>query len=74
MEADACRGAKWEEGGATTIPWKVVTGPGVGTGVRLWRVQASGGEGKGRAGREGKGRAWDITFSNYAILYCFAKR
>jgi len=52
-EADACRGAKWVEGGAAAIPWKVAAGPGVGVGVGHWGVQASAGEGRGRAGREG---------------------
>jgi hypothetical protein len=54
--AAACRGAKWEEGGAAALPWKVAAGPGVGAGVGHWGVQASVGEGRGRAGREGKGR------------------
>jgi hypothetical protein len=47
-EADACRGAKWEEGGAAAIPWKVAAGPGVGADMGHWGVQASAWEGKGR--------------------------
>ena len=57
-EADACRGAKWVEGGAAAIPWKVAAGPRVGVGVGHWGVQASAPE--GTRGKGGKGRTWDI--------------
>jgi hypothetical protein len=47
-DATACSAGEGEEERAAANPREVATGPRVGTGVRFWGAQASGGEGKGR--------------------------